>query len=142
MLTDHNPGDGGFCVVPGSHKSNFKMGNSNSLNKAVESGEWTNNLDMLETIRNELEEPGRNTRRSSKGSKGSKSSRKGNDKIDLNEIKDLHKLITSLQQDEEGQKLLQRFVEQQADLNLDDMPPVADIVVPRRKKKSSGNRAA
>ena len=25
MLTDHNPGDGGFCVVPGSHKSNFKM---------------------------------------------------------------------------------------------------------------------
>lgn len=24
MLTDHNPGDGGFCVVPGSHKSNFK----------------------------------------------------------------------------------------------------------------------
>jgi ectoine hydroxylase-related dioxygenase (phytanoyl-CoA dioxygenase family) len=27
MLTDHNPGDGGFCVVPGSHKSNFKMPN-------------------------------------------------------------------------------------------------------------------
>jgi len=25
MLTDHNAGDGGFCVVPGSHKSNFKM---------------------------------------------------------------------------------------------------------------------
>jgi ectoine hydroxylase-related dioxygenase (phytanoyl-CoA dioxygenase family) len=25
MLTDHNHGDGGFCVVPGSHKSNFKM---------------------------------------------------------------------------------------------------------------------
>ena len=25
MLVDHNPGDGGFCVVPGSHKSNFKM---------------------------------------------------------------------------------------------------------------------
>lgn len=25
MLTDHNSGDGGFCVVPGSHKSNFKM---------------------------------------------------------------------------------------------------------------------
>jgi ectoine hydroxylase-related dioxygenase (phytanoyl-CoA dioxygenase family) len=25
MLTDHNPGDGGFCIVPGSHKSNFKM---------------------------------------------------------------------------------------------------------------------
>jgi hypothetical protein len=25
MLTDHNPGDGGFCVVPGSHKSNFQM---------------------------------------------------------------------------------------------------------------------
>lgn len=25
MLTDHNPGDGGFCVVPGSHKSNFAM---------------------------------------------------------------------------------------------------------------------
>jgi len=25
MLADHNPGDGGFCVVPGSHKSNFKM---------------------------------------------------------------------------------------------------------------------
>jgi ectoine hydroxylase-related dioxygenase (phytanoyl-CoA dioxygenase family) len=25
MLTDHNGGDGGFCVVPGSHKSNFKM---------------------------------------------------------------------------------------------------------------------
>ncbi|KAL9191119.1 hypothetical protein ACHAXT_000825 [Thalassiosira profunda] len=24
MLVDHNPGDGGFCVVPGSHKSNFK----------------------------------------------------------------------------------------------------------------------
>lgn len=24
MLTDHNPGDGGFCVVPGSHKSNFQ----------------------------------------------------------------------------------------------------------------------
>lgn len=23
MLTDHNAGDGGFCVVPGSHKSNF-----------------------------------------------------------------------------------------------------------------------
>ena len=23
MLTDHNPGDGGFCVVPGSHKSSF-----------------------------------------------------------------------------------------------------------------------
>ena len=23
MLTDHNPGDGGFCIVPGSHKSNF-----------------------------------------------------------------------------------------------------------------------
>jgi len=25
MLTDHNAGDGGFCIVPGSHKSNFKM---------------------------------------------------------------------------------------------------------------------
>ena len=25
MLVDHNPGDGGFCVVPGSHKSNFKL---------------------------------------------------------------------------------------------------------------------
>lgn len=25
MLCDHNAGDGGFCVVPGSHKSNFKM---------------------------------------------------------------------------------------------------------------------
>lgn len=25
MLVDHNAGDGGFCVVPGSHKSNFKM---------------------------------------------------------------------------------------------------------------------
>ena len=27
ILTDHNAGDGGFCVVPGSHKSNFKMPN-------------------------------------------------------------------------------------------------------------------
>jgi ectoine hydroxylase-related dioxygenase (phytanoyl-CoA dioxygenase family) len=25
MLADHNAGDGGFCVVPGSHKANFKM---------------------------------------------------------------------------------------------------------------------
>lgn len=25
MLVDHDPGHGGFCVVPGSHKSNFKM---------------------------------------------------------------------------------------------------------------------
>eukprot|EP01083_Nonionella_stella_P096857 272313_1 len=25
MLTDHDSGFGGFCVVPGSHKSNFKM---------------------------------------------------------------------------------------------------------------------
>jgi Phytanoyl-CoA dioxygenase (PhyH) len=25
MLTDHNESDGGFCVVPGSHKSNFRM---------------------------------------------------------------------------------------------------------------------
>lgn len=25
MLSDHNAGDGGFCIVPGSHKSNFKM---------------------------------------------------------------------------------------------------------------------
>jgi ectoine hydroxylase-related dioxygenase (phytanoyl-CoA dioxygenase family) len=25
ILADHNLGDGGFCVVPGSHKSNFKM---------------------------------------------------------------------------------------------------------------------
>jgi ectoine hydroxylase-related dioxygenase (phytanoyl-CoA dioxygenase family) len=25
ILTDHNAGDGGFCVVPGSHKSNFQM---------------------------------------------------------------------------------------------------------------------
>jgi ectoine hydroxylase-related dioxygenase (phytanoyl-CoA dioxygenase family) len=25
VLTDHNEGDGGFCVVPGSHKANFKM---------------------------------------------------------------------------------------------------------------------
>merc|ERR1712129_566926 len=25
MLTDHDQGDGGYCVVPGSHKSNFKM---------------------------------------------------------------------------------------------------------------------
>lgn len=25
MLVDHNPGDGGFVCVPGSHKSNFKM---------------------------------------------------------------------------------------------------------------------
>ena len=25
ILSDHNLGDGGFCVVPGSHKSNFKM---------------------------------------------------------------------------------------------------------------------
>eukprot|EP00587_Corethron_hystrix_P008648 CAMPEP_0113306048 /NCGR_PEP_ID=MMETSP0010_2-20120614/5451_1 /TAXON_ID=216773 ORGANISM="Corethron hystrix, Strain 308" /NCGR_SAMPLE_ID=MMETSP0010_2 /ASSEMBLY_ACC=CAM_ASM_000155 /LENGTH=319 /DNA_ID=CAMNT_0000160629 /DNA_START=469 /DNA_END=1428 /DNA_ORIENTATION=- /assembly_acc=CAM_ASM_000155 len=24
LLTDHNPGDGGFCVVKGSHKSNYK----------------------------------------------------------------------------------------------------------------------
>ena len=23
MLTDQNAGDGGFCVVPGSHKINF-----------------------------------------------------------------------------------------------------------------------
>lgn len=27
MLADHNAGDGGFCIVPGSHKSNFKMPN-------------------------------------------------------------------------------------------------------------------
>jgi len=27
MLTDHDPGFGGFCIVPGSHKSNFKMPN-------------------------------------------------------------------------------------------------------------------
>lgn len=27
ILTDHNYGDGGFCIVPGSHKSNFKMPN-------------------------------------------------------------------------------------------------------------------
>lgn len=25
QLSDHNAGDGGFCVVPGSHKANFKM---------------------------------------------------------------------------------------------------------------------
>ena len=25
MLTDHDAGSGGFCVVPGSHKSNFAM---------------------------------------------------------------------------------------------------------------------
>jgi ectoine hydroxylase-related dioxygenase (phytanoyl-CoA dioxygenase family) len=25
VLTDHNAGDGGFCVVPGSHKANFQM---------------------------------------------------------------------------------------------------------------------
>jgi ectoine hydroxylase-related dioxygenase (phytanoyl-CoA dioxygenase family) len=25
ILTDHNAGDGGFCIVPGSHKSNFRM---------------------------------------------------------------------------------------------------------------------
>lgn len=25
MLVDHNAGDGGFCVVPGSHKSNYKL---------------------------------------------------------------------------------------------------------------------
>jgi len=25
MLVDHDVGDGGFCVVPGSHKSNFRM---------------------------------------------------------------------------------------------------------------------
>jgi len=25
ILRDHNSGDGGFCVVPGSHKSNFRM---------------------------------------------------------------------------------------------------------------------
>jgi ectoine hydroxylase-related dioxygenase (phytanoyl-CoA dioxygenase family) len=25
VLTDHNAGYGGFCIVPGSHKSNFKM---------------------------------------------------------------------------------------------------------------------
>lgn len=25
MLTDHNAGDGGFCIVPGSHKSNYRM---------------------------------------------------------------------------------------------------------------------
>jgi len=25
MLSDHNAGDGGFCIVPGSHKSNFRM---------------------------------------------------------------------------------------------------------------------
>jgi ectoine hydroxylase-related dioxygenase (phytanoyl-CoA dioxygenase family) len=25
ILVDHNAGDGGFCVVPGSHKSNYKM---------------------------------------------------------------------------------------------------------------------
>lgn len=25
MLVDHGSNDGGFCVVPGSHKSNFKM---------------------------------------------------------------------------------------------------------------------
>jgi ectoine hydroxylase-related dioxygenase (phytanoyl-CoA dioxygenase family) len=25
ILEDHNPGDGGFCIVPGSHKSNFRM---------------------------------------------------------------------------------------------------------------------
>jgi ectoine hydroxylase-related dioxygenase (phytanoyl-CoA dioxygenase family) len=25
VLTDHNKGDGGFCIVPGSHKSHFKM---------------------------------------------------------------------------------------------------------------------
>lgn len=25
MLVDHKAGDGGFCIVPGSHKSNFKM---------------------------------------------------------------------------------------------------------------------
>eukprot|EP00545_Synedropsis_sp_CCMP1620_P011605 CAMPEP_0119005890 /NCGR_PEP_ID=MMETSP1176-20130426/1985_1 /TAXON_ID=265551 /ORGANISM="Synedropsis recta cf, Strain CCMP1620" /LENGTH=358 /DNA_ID=CAMNT_0006957747 /DNA_START=39 /DNA_END=1115 /DNA_ORIENTATION=+ len=25
MLVDHNAGDGGFCIVPGSHKSNYQM---------------------------------------------------------------------------------------------------------------------
>ncbi|KAL3920593.1 MAG: hypothetical protein SGILL_003186 [Bacillariaceae sp.] len=25
ILADHNAGDGGFCIVPGSHKSNFRM---------------------------------------------------------------------------------------------------------------------
>merc|ERR1711879_385594 len=25
VLVDHDEGDGGFCIVPGSHKSNFKM---------------------------------------------------------------------------------------------------------------------
>ena len=25
MLVDHKAGDGGFCIVPGSHKSNYKM---------------------------------------------------------------------------------------------------------------------
>lgn len=25
ILEDHNAGDGGFCIVPGSHKSNFRM---------------------------------------------------------------------------------------------------------------------
>jgi len=25
MLVDHNPGDGGFCAVPGSHKSGFRL---------------------------------------------------------------------------------------------------------------------
>jgi ectoine hydroxylase-related dioxygenase (phytanoyl-CoA dioxygenase family) len=25
ILVDHDAGDGGFCIVPGSHKSNFKM---------------------------------------------------------------------------------------------------------------------
>ena len=25
VLSDHNAGDGGFCIVPGSHKSNLKM---------------------------------------------------------------------------------------------------------------------
>jgi ectoine hydroxylase-related dioxygenase (phytanoyl-CoA dioxygenase family) len=27
ILTNHDAGDGGFCIVPGSHKSNFKMPN-------------------------------------------------------------------------------------------------------------------
>jgi ectoine hydroxylase-related dioxygenase (phytanoyl-CoA dioxygenase family) len=39
VLTDHKPGDGGFCVVPGSHKPNFKIPNDilerNKYNKYV-----------------------------------------------------------------------------------------------------------
>ncbi|CAB9497684.1 expressed unknown protein [Seminavis robusta] len=122
----------------------MKFFKQSKANKVSGNEDWTNDLKVLEAVRNEI--AGSSSSKRGSGSSSRRSSRshstKGKNKkdcIDANELQQLHQLVRMLKEDGEGKELLERFVEKQADLPLDsdDQPPIKAISVPRSKKQTS-----